>query len=62
MVIARSNILVELIVNNVFTEISHVKKETELKIWEKLSFEVKEFTMSGFAPPKIRHLYNRKTH
>ena len=54
--------MVELIVNNVFTEISHVKKETELQIWEKLSFEVKEFNASGFAPPKIRHLYNRKTH
>jgi hypothetical protein len=60
LVIARSNILVELIVNNVFTEISHVKKETELQIWEKLSFEVKEFTAGGFAPPKIRHLYNKK--
>ena len=53
--------MIDLIVDNVFTEIKNADKEVEYAIWDKLSFEVQEFNVGAFHHPKIRHLFNRKT-
>ena len=52
---------IQLIITNVYTEVKNVPKETEAKIYRKLSFEIQEFNPAGgFKPPKIHHLYSRK--
>jgi superfamily II DNA or RNA helicase len=50
--------MAEIIIDNVYSKLIGFSKDIELKIWEKLSFEVKEF---GCEYIQIRHLYNRKT-
>jgi superfamily II DNA or RNA helicase len=50
--------MAEIIIDNVYSKLNGFSKDIELKIWEKLSFEVKEF---GCEYIQIRHLYNRKT-
>ena len=51
--------MINLIIDNVFTEIRNAEKEIELKIWNKLSFAIRDF--NPLQPPQIRHLFNRKT-
>lgn len=53
--------MIQLIIDNVFTEIKNASKETEMKIWDKLSFEIKEFNVGPYHAPKYRHCFNRKT-
>lgn len=50
--------MVKIVVDNVYTKLVNIPKDIELKIWDTLSFEIKEF---GNPFVQIRHLYNRKT-
>ena len=53
--------MISLIIDNIFIEIRGASKDTEMLIWDKLSFQVYEFNPSPNAHPTIRHLFNRKT-
>lgn len=50
--------MVKIIIDNVYTRLLNVPTDIENKIWDVLSFEVKDF---GSPYIQIRHLYNRKT-
>lgn len=50
--------MVKVIVDNVFITLQGIDSQTELEMWEKLSFEIEEY---GSPYIKKRHLYNRKT-
>ena len=53
--------MIDLIIDNIFIEVRGASKEVEYKLWDVLSFTVKEFNMSPNYHPTIRHLFNRKT-
>lgn len=59
----KSNILnkniVNLIMDNVFLEIRYASNDIEFKIWDTLSFTIRDFNPN--TPPVTRHLFNRKT-
>lgn len=51
--------MIELVVDNVYTEIKYASNDIEFKIWNKLAFEIQEY--NSLQIPQIRHLFNRKT-
>lgn len=50
--------MINIIIDNVYAKLENIPQDIELKIWEKLSYEIKEFQCEYI---QIRHLYNRKT-
>lgn len=53
--------MIQLIIDNIFVEIRNASRDIEHILWDKLSFQLKEFNASPFAHPTVRHLFNRKT-
>ena len=49
---------VKLIVDNVYTSVENIDKDTEFAIWNELSFQVQEYQEEH---ARKKHLYNRKT-
>jgi len=50
--------MVTIIIDNIYSKLNNVPNDVENIIWDKLSFEIKEFQQEYV---QIRHLYNRKT-
>ena len=53
--------MIQLIMDNIFIEVRNASREIEHKLWDILSFQLKEFNTNSFSHPTIRHLFNRKT-
>lgn len=49
---------INIVMDNVFAKILNASKETELEIYQELSFSIEEF---GSENVMVRHLFNRKT-